>query len=208
LIWAAALHNLRREFDAAEGCAEAVIEITGKHRMPDWLANATICRGFALVGLGQQAEGIGQLRAGIASRNQLGAGWNETQWLGFTAESHLRAGQFEDALAALGRAAETAAATGECHYQAELCRLKGVLLAETGDVAEAASWLQRAIDTARSQQAKSLELRAATSLARLWAHQGKLSQAHDLLAPVYGWFTEGFDTADLKEAKALLAELA
>jgi predicted ATPase len=82
------------------------------------------------------------------------------------------------------------------------------VLAQTGDTAEAASWFQRAIDTARCQQSKLLELRAATSLARLWRDQGKRSQARDLLAPVYGWFTEGFDTADLKEAKALLDDLA
>jgi predicted ATPase len=80
-------------------------------------------------------------------------------------------------------------------------------LAATGEDAEAALWLQRAIDTAHSQDAKSLELRAATSLARLWRDQGKRVEARDLLAPVYGWFTEGFDTADLKDAKALLDEL-
>jgi predicted ATPase len=114
----------------------------------------------------------------------------DTQWLGFIAEAHAQAGQFEDAFTALDRAAETAAATGECHYQAELYRLRGAVLAETGDTAEAASWLQQAIDTARGQQAKSLELRAVTSLARLWRDQGKRAQAHDLLAPVYDWFTE------------------
>ena len=81
-------------------------------------------------------------------------------------------------------------------------------MANTGEDAEATLWLQRAIDTARSQQAKSLELRAATSLARLWADQSKRAEAHDLLAPVYGWFTEGFDTADLKDATALLDELS
>jgi predicted ATPase len=131
----------------------------------------------------------------------------DTQWLGFIAEAHAQAGQFEDAFTALDRAAETAAATGECHYQAELYRLRGAVLAETGDTAEAASWLQQAIDTARGQQAKSLELRAVTSLARLWRDQGKRAQAHDLLAPVYDWFTEGFDTADLKDARSLLHEL-
>ena len=137
----------------------------------------------------------------------MGAHLLDTQWLGFIAEAHIRAGQFDDALSALDRAAETAAATGECHYQAELHRLRGVVLAETGDAAEAASWLQRAIDTARSQEAKSLELRAATSLARLWGAQGRRAEANDLLAPIFGWFTEGFDTADLKDAKALLDEL-
>jgi predicted ATPase len=82
-----------------------------------------------------------------------------------------------------------------------------LVLAETGANAEAATWLQRAIDTARSQEAKSLELRAATSLARLRADHGNRAEAHDLLAPVYAWFTAGFDTADLKDAKALLEEL-
>jgi predicted ATPase len=132
----------------------------------------------------------------------------DTQWLGFIAEAHLRAGEFDAALTTLDRAAEICGATAACHYQAELYRLRGLVLAQTGDAAEAASWLQQAINTARNQQAKSLELRAATSLARLWAEQGKRHQAHDLLSPVYGWFTEGFDTADLKDAKALLDQLA
>jgi predicted ATPase len=83
-----------------------------------------------------------------------------------------------------------------------------VVLAETGDDGEAASWFRQAIDTSRSQHAKSLELRAASSLARLWRGQGNRAEARDLLAPVYGWFTEGFDTADLKDAKALLDALA
>jgi len=82
-----------------------------------------------------------------------------------------------------------------------------VALAQTGEGAEAASWFRQAIDTARSQQAKSLELRAATSLARLWREQGERAEAYDVLAPVYGWFTEGFATADLKKAKELLDEL-
>jgi predicted ATPase len=131
----------------------------------------------------------------------------DTHWLGFIAEAHLRAGQLDKALTALN-GAETAAATGECHYEAELSRLRGVVLAATGNTIEAASRFQRAIDVARSQHAKLLELRAATSLARLWRDQGKRAGAHDLLAPIYGWFTEGFDTADLKDAKALLDTLA
>jgi predicted ATPase len=98
--------------------------------------------------------------------------------------------------------------TGESHFKAELERLRGEVLRKTDDATEAKSWFRRALDTARSQQAKSLELRAATSLARLWRDQGEQSKAHDLLAPVYGWFTEGFDTADLKNAKGLLDELA
>jgi predicted ATPase len=205
--FAAVLHSFRREFDAARRRAEATIDLASEHPLPQWLAEAIICRGFALVGLGQQIEGIAQLLTGLAAWNGTGCRLFDTQWLGFIAEAHVAAGQLNDALAALDRAAETVAATGECHYQAELYRLRGGILAETGDAAEAAAWLQRAIETARSQQAKSLELRAATGLARLWTEQGRRTQAYDLLAPVYGWFTEGFDTADLKDAKALLDEL-
>jgi class 3 adenylate cyclase/predicted ATPase len=208
LIYAALLHNLRREFAEGRGRAEAAIEIASEHRLLQWLAFGNICRGFALVGLGQRTDGIAQLQTGLADWHGTGARVLDTQWLGFTAEACAQAGRFDDALAALDRASATVAATGECYYQAELHRLKGAVLSETGDAAEAASWLQQAIDIARGQQAKSLELRAATSLARLWAGRGKRQQAIDLLAPVYGWFKEGFDTADLKDAKALLDELA
>ena len=208
LIWAALLHNLRREFAEARGRAEAAIQMAGEHRLPQWLAFANISRSFALVGLGQRSEGVAQLQTGLADWHETGARVLDTQWLGFSAEACAQAGRFDDALAALDRATETVTATGECYYQAELHRLRGAVLAETGDLAEAASWLQQAIDTARSQQAKSLELRAATSLARLWRDQGRRAQAHDLLAPVYGWFTEGFDTADVKDAKTLLDELS
>jgi predicted ATPase len=161
-----------------------------------------------VAGRGQEREAIVQIQSGLAAWNATGGRLLDTQWLGFLAEAYLQAGQLDDALAALDQAAETAAATGESHYQAELYRLRGVVLGKTGENAEAAGWLQRAIDTARGQQAKSLELRAATGLARLWAKQGRRAEAHDVLAPVYGWFTEGFDTADLKDAKALLDELA
>lgn len=205
--YTALLHSFRREFAAAHRRAEATVDLGREHRLPQWLAQTSRCQGFALVGLGQPEQGIAQLRGGLTAWKATGSRVLGTQWLGFLAEAHLQAGEFDDALAALDQAAETAGATGECHYQAELHRLRGGVLAKTGDDAEAASWWQQAIDTARSQQAKSLELRAATSLARLWSEQGKRAQARDLLAPVYRWFTEGFDTADLKEARALLDEL-
>jgi predicted ATPase len=207
LNFAAFVHIYRGEFEAARERSDATIDLAGEHPLPQWLAEAKICRGFALVGLGQQAEGSAQLRAGLAAWNATGCRLFDTQWLGFIAQAHLWAGQFEDALTALDRAAETAVATGERLCRAELERLRGVLLAELGEPAQAASWLQRAIDTACRQHAKSLELRAATSLARLWADQGKQAGARNVLAPIYGWFTEGFDTADLKDARALLDEL-
>ena len=204
---AALIHNSRREFDTALRRAEAAINLASQHRLLQLIEHSAICRGIALVGLGQAAEGIALLDAALINWHNLGARLSDTEWLGCLAEAHFRAGQLDAALAALDRAAETAAETGECHYQAELHRLRGTVLAKTGEAAEAAAWLQRAIDTARSHQAKSLELRAAMSLARLWGEQGERRRAHDLLAPVYGWFTEGFDTQDLKDAKHLLEEL-
>ncbi|HSA83180.1 MAG TPA: hypothetical protein VLE23_20345, partial [Geminicoccaceae bacterium] len=203
----ALLHNLRREFDAAGRRADAAINLANEHRLPQFLEFAMMCRGFALVGVRQEAEGIAQLRAALVGWHSRGAHLHDTLFLGFLSEAHLRAGQLDDALAALDRATETAVATGERYYHAELDRLRGIVLAETGDATRAAPWLHRAIDTARGQEARSLELRAATSLARLWRDQGNRAQARDLLASIYSWFTEGFDTADLKGAKALLDQL-
>jgi predicted ATPase len=207
LTYAAALHNLRREFALAHRRAEAAVEIAREHRMSAWLGQATLCRGYALAGLGRQAEGIAQIHSGLAAWHVTGGHVLDSQWLGSLAAAHLQAGQFADALKMLDLAAETAATTGDCHYQAELHRLRGTVLAKTGEEAEAATLFKQAIDSARSQQAKSLELRAATSLACLWAGQGQRTRAGDLLAPVYGWFTEGFENADLKDAKALLDEI-
>ena len=119
-------------------------------------------------------------------------------------------GHPEDGLQALAEAHTLVEQHEERWWEAEIYRLRGVLLLRQPGTpqAEAETWLQRALDVARRQEAKSLELRAAMSLARLWQQQGKRAEAHELLAPIYGWFTEGFDTADLQEAKALLEELA
>jgi tetratricopeptide (TPR) repeat protein len=178
---AAVLHNWRREFAVARDHAETGIEDARENHLRQVLGFATMARGAALVGLGQQAEGIAEIRTGLSDWNRTGARLSESQWLGLIAEAHLQAGQLDDARPALDEAAETTAATGECYYQAELYRLRGVALAATGDDAKAASWIQRAIDTARSQEARSLELRAATSLARLWAEQRERRKAHDFL---------------------------
>jgi predicted ATPase len=119
-------------------------------------------------------------------------------------------GHLEDGLQALAEAHTLVEQQEERWWEAEVCRLRGILLLRQPGTsqAEAETWLQRALDVTRRQEAKSLELRAAMSLSRLWQQQGKCQEAYDLLAPVYGWFTEGFDTADLQEAKTLLEELA
>ena len=156
LAWAGFRHNFRGEFAAAQRRAEAAIGFSSEHLLPQRLAQATMCRAFALVGLGRQAEGIAELRTGLAAWNGTGAHLLDSQWLGFIAEAHLRAAEFDEALTTLDGAAQTAVAAGDCHYQAELHRLKAVVLVATGNPAEAASCFQQAIDMAQSQQAKSL----------------------------------------------------
>jgi predicted ATPase len=137
-------------------------------------------------------------------------GINQPYFLALLAEAHGTLGQPEAGLTVLTEALTLADTIGERWYAPELHRLKGeLLLQQSSDhQAEAENCFQQAISLARSQQAKSLELRAATSLARLWQQQGKSQEAHALLAPVYGWFTKGFDTADLQDAEALLEECA
>ena len=208
LAYAALVHHWRGEFDTARRRAEAAIALAHERGITQWLQMATICQGVALARLGEPDAGIRELRAGSAGWHAIGSRGIGSLWLGFTAEACMAAGQSEAALEALNRADDAAAAMSEVFYQAELHRLRGVLLMTTGDSARAEDWLRRAIEVAASQCAKSLELRAATSLARLWRWQGKRSEAHDILAPVHGWFTEGFETVDLKEARALLDELA
>jgi predicted ATPase len=130
--------------------------------------------------------------------------------LALRADARRVSGQLEEAIALLREALDRSEATGERWFEAELHRIKGdvLLRAPEVDPAEAETCLRKAIEVAQRQGARLWELRAATSLARLWGDQGRRAEAHDLLAPVYGWFTEGFETADLKEAKALLNELA
>jgi predicted ATPase len=131
-------------------------------------------------------------------------------WLELLAEAYGKSGQQEEGLTVLIEALRAVEETGEHFYEAELYRLRGEFLLHlsSDNQQEAETCFQHAISIAQSQQAKSWELRAATSFARLWQQHGKRQEAHDLLAPVYNWFTEGFDTADLHEAKALLEELA
>jgi predicted ATPase len=150
------------------------------------------------------------MRQGIAARRATGAELQRPYYLALLAEAYGKAGQAEEGLSVLVEALTAVHKTRERQHEAELYRLKGELLLKQDVPAEqeAESCLRQAVDVARQQQAKSLELRAAMSLSRLWQQQGKRGEARELLAPIYGWFTEGFDTADLQEAKTLLEELA
>jgi predicted ATPase len=150
------------------------------------------------------------VQTGAAQRRATGSSWHETYFLGLLAKGAQDAGEGAEALSLLEAALAMVNKTGERWFEAELHRLRGQCISthQQGPCAAAEACFQRAIDAAQEQQAKLWELRAATSLARLWRDQGKRARAHDVLAPIYGWFAEGFDTADLKGSKALLDELS
>jgi predicted ATPase len=160
---------------------------------------------------GQGKKGIAQLRQGLAAHRATGAEFALPAYLAMLAEAYGKVGEAEQGLAALVDALAQVEKTGERYYEAELHRLKGELLmaqeGHKGKTEEVEKCFLQALAVARHQQAKSLELRAATSFARLWQQQGKQKEAHAMLAEIYNWFTEGFDTKDLQGAKALLEEL-
>jgi class 3 adenylate cyclase/predicted ATPase len=208
--WAAIVSQCRRDVPATYEHAEAAVTLSTAQGFPLWVALATILRGWALAMQGQGEEGRAQVRQGIAAQRAIGAALLGPYSCTLLADVSAHLGHPEDGLQALAEAHTLVEQHEERWWEAEIARLRGVLLLrQTGTPqAEAEAWLQRALDVARRQEAKSLELRAAMSLARLWQQQGKRAEAHALLAPVYSWFTEGFGTADLQEAKALLAELS
>src|SRR5262249_18246205 len=172
-----------------------------------------VLQGWALAEQGQVEEGISQIRQGLVTHQAVGAGMFHSYFLALLAEAYGKAEQAEDGLAALAEALTVVDKSGERFYEAELYRIKGTLTLESqvkshkSKVEEAEAYFLEAIDIARKQQAKSLELRAVMSLSRLWQQQGKKEEARRMLAEIYGWFTEGFDTKDLQDAKALLQEL-
>jgi DNA-binding winged helix-turn-helix (wHTH) protein/predicted ATPase len=204
------LHRSRREWQAVQVAAEAAIAIAGELGVPVWLAKSTIQRGWALAAQGQLEEGLALIRQSLDVLRSTGTALFLPGDLAGLAEVHLLAGQMEAGLAVVAEALTLMDKTGERWYAAELHRLRGELfLRQTvPDMAQAEAHLQQALVIARYQQTRSWELRAATSLARLWLRQGKCQTAYDLLAPVYAWFTEGFATADLQEAQALLENTA
>jgi predicted ATPase len=183
--------------------------LASEQGFPQWLTVGMILRGWALAMQGQAEEGRAQLCQALAAWRAMGAGMAVAHWLALLAEAYGQAGQAEEGLRRLAEALAHVDTTGERSHAAEVYGLKGELLLRQAipDEAQAETCLHQALDIARHQQAKSWELRAALGLSRLWQRQGKRAEARELLAPVYGWFTEGFDTADLQEARALLAEL-
>jgi predicted ATPase len=210
LCYAAQLHQLRREGPLVLERAEAAITLSSEPGFAFYVARGTPLRGWTLAAQGQGEVGIAQIHRGMAAWRATGSEVQRPYWLALLAEACANAGQLDGGLRALAEALEAAASTGERWWAAELYRLQGELLLHQAilDEKQAEGCFVQALDVARRQQAKSLELRTAMSLSRLWQRQGQRAEAYELLAPIYGWFTEGFDTADLQEAKTLLEALA
>lgn len=212
---AAALHQLRQESQLAQECAEAVITLSTEQGFPFYRAWGTIVKGWARAEQGSVEEGIAQITEGLAAYEATGAELGRSYFLALLAAAYGRAGQGQAGLNALTDSLVLADRTGERYFEAELHRLRGALaLCHPGgqtqkpaDQDEAEACFHKAIAVARHQGAKSLQLRATLNLARLWQRQGKREVARQKLADIYAFFTEGFDTADLQEAKALLGEL-
>jgi class 3 adenylate cyclase/predicted ATPase len=215
LSFAGVLQYFLRQAQAVEERAAAALRLASEHGFPMWLGFGTALRGWVLVEQGQTAEGISHLRQGLATWQATGAEVWRPYFFTLLAEAHGRVKKTEEGLALADEGLTLVQNRGERFCEAELCRLKGELFLQPGarDVESEAekraeNYLCEAVELARRQNAKSLELRAAMSLSRLWQQQGKKSDACQLLAMIYGWFTEGFATADLQEAKSLLEKLS
>jgi predicted ATPase len=203
------VRQLLRDRPGVVEMTEELVHLAREQDFPYWLAMATILRGWALFAAGEIERGIAEMAHGLTAFRATGAQLWMPYFLGLLADGHGKVGEQAEGLRVLSKALDRVGPTGERWFEAELHRRKGeVLLCLPEQDAEAVeACFRRAIAVAQEQQAKLWELRAATSLARLWRDQGRRAEAYELLAPVYGWFTEGFTTTDLKDAKTLLDQL-
>jgi predicted ATPase len=217
LYFGAVVGQYRREWREVQRLAEALMALSAEQGFAQRLAQGRIMLGWTLVEQGQMAEGIVQIRQNMTAYGATGADLGRSSYLVLLAEAYRKKGQVEAGLAVLAGATTAVQRNRICFNEAEIYRLQGELLlrqAMGGSDSparlppQAEACLHQALDVARRQGAKSLELRAAMSLGRLWQQQGKRREARLLLADLYSWFTEGFETADLQEAKALLEGLA
>jgi predicted ATPase len=187
--------------------AEELVALANEHGFPYWLGIGLIWHGWSLAALGQAQEGISLLAKGLSELRATGAVHVTPSALSLLADAYAKVGQPDEGLNCLAEAEQIIETTDERRMEADLHWLRGNLLDATGDRAAAEQNYHQALAVAKRQSAKLFELRAAIRLARLWRDQGKCTEAHRLLAPIYGWFTEGFDTPVLKEAKSLLEQL-
>ncbi len=206
-IYSGQLHLLRREPDAAIERCRAATSLADQHGLSFYLFFAQILAGCAAVQRGEGKRGVEAIKRGFEAWQGLGSALGGPWFLGEFAAGLNSIGRCDEALEVVRDALRRSEESGERQFAPELHRIAGMALLSQGNLVEAESFLRRAIEIARTQNASMWELRATTSLARLLAKQGKLDEARAILADIYNWFTEGFDTADLKDAKALLDEL-
>ena len=203
-------HILCGNYAAAKAHLDEVVALAEEKGALVWKAFAMSAQGCLFALTGKASDAVQAMTAGIIAWRSTGASLYTPLWSSYLARAYAELGQFDDAWRSIDEAKTVIERTNETWFEAEVYRMAGeiALLSPEPEKAKADAHFERALAVARKQQAKSWELRAAMSTARLWRSQGKPQQARELLAPVYGWFTEGFDTLDLKEAKALLEELA
>jgi predicted ATPase len=205
LQYAAVFHLFRREIPTAVAYLDTADALAAEQRLSLFL-NSTVLHSALAMAENRADAAVANIREGL----EIGQASNlmRPYYLGLLAEALGAAGDKRGALGAISNALSMVETSGERWWEAELYRSRGELLRVCREERDSEVWFQRSLDVSQHQGAKSLELRASMSLTRLWRDQGKVQQARELLAPVYRWFTEGFDTLDLKEAKALLEELA
>jgi predicted ATPase len=210
LFYASFLDVWCRGHSAERKLTEELLVLAEEKHTPFFAALGTMQRGVVLAVTGDTEAAVPMIDAGISQHRSMGSTYLTPWYLARLAEAQAKLGHCDEAWQRIFEAFEEMEKGGEVQHQAEINRVAGeiALLSPEIDVARAERYFEKALAVTRQQQAKSWELRAAMSMARLWRSQGKPQQARELLAPVYGWFTEGFDTLDLKEAKALLEELA
>ena len=216
--FAAILHHFRREPRLTQDFADASLDVSSEHGLVLYQASAKVLRGWALVEQGLQEDGIAMMREGLAAHQATGTEMARPHFLILLGEALGKAGEPDEGLDLLEKALALIHSKGERCYLAEVYRVKGELIlmraervvvhGEPPAVSEAEACFHQSIQIAQQQKAKSYELRTAMSLARLYQKQNKREEARDLLAPIFSFFTEGFDTGDLSEAKALLADLS
>jgi predicted ATPase len=205
-LYAAILSQHRRDVADTQAYAEALIDLATAQGFAHRVAQGHLLLGWARAMQGDAATGVAHIQQGLAAVQRIGQKLYRPYYLALLVEAYGQAGQPAAGLSVLDEALTLAATTEERWWEAELCRLKGELLLRLPrpDISQATACFHQAIEVARRQQARSLELRAALSLSRLWQQHGKRHQARQLLTEVYSWFTEGFETPDLQEARAWL----
>jgi DNA-binding SARP family transcriptional activator len=204
----AKVYGWRGEYQRVLDAWEHYSQIVAEHDLPAYEAEDFVWRGWALAQINPNTDAIALIEQGIANLQRLEWKVNQAVMLSMLAESYIALGDIESARQAIERGLATTAVTGEANFRPELFRVQGECFRAMGDLKAAERGYKQALALAQQQQVKSLELRAATSLSRLWAEQSRLTQAYELLAGVYNWFTEGFDTADLRRAQEVLRALA